>query len=112
MGTNYVDFEKVRAEHGKTVAMKLLRLADSLEPFIKINKDSSGFSLDKETSGLNHILVDSLLYSMLTQNEALGMYNQVISDLVEKDKSWAKEIAEESKSIVDSLVQQNMKSWL
>jgi len=111
MKNKYVDFECVREEHGKTVAMKILRLADSLEPFVRINEDSSGFSLDKETSGLNHILVDSLMYSMLTQNEALGMYNLTISDLVAKDKPWATEIAEGAKMIAEGLVQQHMKAW-
>jgi DNA-binding MarR family transcriptional regulator len=111
MKDTFVDFEKVREEHGKTVSMKLLRLADSMEPFVRIDKDSLGFSLEKDTSGLNHILVDSLCYSMLTQNESLGMYNQVISDLIARDKPWATEIAAESKVIVEKLVQQNLKPW-
>jgi hypothetical protein len=82
-----------------------------MEPFVRINKDSLGFSLEKDTSGLNHILVDSLCYAMLTQNESLGMYNQVISDLIMRDKPWATEIAAESKVIVENLVQQNLKPW-
>ena len=106
-----VDFDEVGEEHGKTVSRKLLRLADTMEPFVRINDDSSGFNLEKSTSGLNHILVDSLCYSMLTQNESLGMYNNVISDLIKKDKPWAEEIAEESKIIVEQLVQQNLKQW-
>lgn len=111
MKDNYVDFERVRGEYGKTVAMKLARFVDSLEPFVKISNDSLGFSLDKETSGLNHIVVDSLMYSMLAHNESLGMYNQVISDLVGKDKHWAKEIAADAKIITENLIQQNMKAW-
>jgi len=111
MKDNYVDFERVRGEHGKTVAMKLSRFADSLEPFVKITNDSLGFSLDKETSGLNHIMMDSLMYSMLAHNEALGMYNQVISDLISKDRPWAKEIAADAKIITENLIQQNMKAW-
>jgi hypothetical protein len=39
------------------------------------------------------------------------MYNQVISDLIVRDKPWAEEIAEESKIIVENLVQQNLKQW-
>lgn len=110
MKKEHIDLDSVGKEYGKTMMNKLLVLGRSIEPFVRVNTDFRSLSLNQHNVGLNKILIDSLLYSTLTQNEALEVYSQTISTLVEKDQPWAEEVADEARYFVSDLIKQNIKT--
>jgi DNA-binding MarR family transcriptional regulator len=87
-----VDFESLEKDYDKAIARKIIVTSNLLQPFVTINKEYTKLNLNKDTIGLNKILIDSLLYSVLTQNDGLAIYNNAISALVEKDQQWSKDI--------------------
>ena len=103
-------FEDIESQYGKIISRKSLILVEKLSPFVSLKKDYSGFNLDEKNKGLSDIIINSLQYSMLTQDESLGMYNQAISDIIEKDKPFGKEVAEESKILVNEIIKNNIKT--
>ena len=108
MKTEHIDLDSVEKEYGKTIRAKLLVLGRSIEPFVTIDTDYRGLNLNRHNIALNKILIDSLLYSTLTQNEGLEVYSQTISTLVEKDKPWVAEVEDEVKSLTSALIQQTI----
>ena len=102
-------FDIVEKEYGGKFGRKLVVLATQMTPFVNVEKDYSGFSLNRSNIGLNDIMLNSLQYTMLTQNESLAMYNQAIADLVEKDRPLAAQVAIESKQIADDIIKNNIK---
>ena len=108
-----INFEDIGREYGKTVERKMLRFAFDLDPFTIIKDDYSGFVLNAQNAGLNNIVINSLIYSAIARNDALDVYTTAIENLVERDAQWHKDIAEESKILVDDLIEKNRKdlSW-
>jgi hypothetical protein len=109
MKSKQVDFEDVNKEYGKTMERKMLRFALDLEPFALIKADYSGFTLNEEKVGLNNIIINSLIYSVMARNDALDIYANAIAGLVERDRSWHAEVAEESKDLTHELISKNQK---
>jgi len=109
MKSKQVSFEAVDKEYGKTIERKLLHLAIDLNPFVSITEDHSCFILNQNNVGLNNIIINSLMYSAIARNDALDVYSTAISNLVEKDEPWYMEVAEESKTLVDDLIERNRK---
>lgn len=98
-----IEFEIIESTYGKPLSRKIAVTSRLLEPFVTINKDYTRLCVNKDTTGLNEVLLDSLLYSLLTQSldDSLNIYNNAIAALVEKDKGWAKDIESATKSLDD-----------
>jgi len=97
-----VEFEQIEKDYDKPISRKIAVTSKLLEPFVALNKEYTRLSLNQDTVGLNKVLLDSLLYSVLTTlNEGLLIYNNAISALVEKDKAWSKDIDKATKSVSD-----------
>ena len=109
MDSKQVNFEDVGREFGKTAERKMLRFAIDLEPFASIKEDYSGFVLVPDKAGLNNIIINSLIYSVMARNDALEVYADAIAGLVERDRSWYREVAEESKDFVGKLISKNQR---
>ncbi len=113
MKTKEAYFEDLEGEFGKIIHNKILILVNDLKPFVLFKEDYSGFFLNEKKRALNEILINSLLYSMLTQTESyesLGIYSQAISDLIEKDTPWAKEVEEEARILVEDITNHNIQT--
>lgn len=108
-----INFEDIGREYGKTVERKMLRFVFDLDPFASIKDDYSGFVLNAQNAGLNNIVINSLIYSAIARNDALDVYTTAIENLVERYTQWHKDIAEESKILVNDLIEKNRKdlSW-
>jgi DNA-binding MarR family transcriptional regulator len=106
MKKDYKDFESIEREYSKNIERKIVVISRLLEPFVAIDKDYNGISLNKDTTGLNKVLIDSLLYSVLTQNDGLAIYNNAIAALVEKDKPWATDIENEVQTLTTALIKE------
>jgi DNA-binding MarR family transcriptional regulator len=101
------DFESIEKDYDKSFSRKIVVTGRLLEPFVTINKDYTRMSLNQDTIGLNKILIDSLLYSVLTTlNDGLAIYNNAIAALVEKDKQWATDIDNNAKNLTEALLEQ------
>jgi len=100
---NEIEFEQVEKTYGNPIARKIAVTSRLLEPFVTINKEYTRLYLNKDTIGLNKVLLDSLLYSLLTTtvDDSVLIYNNAIAALVEKDKEWAKDIDSATKSLSD-----------
>ena len=98
-----IEFETVEHTFGAPIARKIAVTTKVLEPFVTINEDYTRLNLNKDTIGLNKVLLDSLLYSVLTttMDDSLMIYNNAIATLVEKDKGWAKDIDYSTRSLSD-----------
>jgi DNA-binding MarR family transcriptional regulator len=104
-----VTFDDLGREHDRTFERKMFRLALDLEPFAIIKEDQSGFMLNQNKAGLNDIIINSLIYSTIARNDALDVYTDAISGLVEHDKSWKNDVIEQSKDITEELIDKNQK---
>jgi hypothetical protein len=112
MKSKQVNFEDLGRDYGKTIERKMLRFALDLEPFALIKEDYSGFVLNEEKVGLNDIIINSLIYSVMARNDALDVYANAIAGLVEKDRSWYGEVAEESKDLTRELISKNQRDLM
>lgn len=113
MDIREINFEDIGREYGKTFERKMLRFTLDLDPFACIKDDYSGFVLNPQNAGLNNIIINSLIYSAIARNDALDVYTTAIENLVERDAQWHNDIAEESKILVNDLIEKNRKdlSW-
>jgi hypothetical protein len=103
-----ITFDDIENEYGKTLMKKALILGRSLEPFVRLDSEYNSLQLNQRNLMLNKILIDSLLYSILTQDEGMSAYNSTIADLVEKDKPLTDQVEEEIKSWMATLIEQNI----
>ena len=110
MKEEYVDFESIEKTYSSSIARKIAVTGRLLDPFVTLNQEYTRISLNQRTVGLNKVLLDSLLYSILTQNDGLEIYNNMIAALVEKDKPWATDMDNEVRTLTTALIQQSTKS--
>jgi DNA-binding MarR family transcriptional regulator len=96
-----MEFEQIEKDYGKPMARKIAVTSRLLEPFVTINSEYTRLCLNKDTIGLNQIILDSLLYSLLTatHDDSVNIYNNAIAALVEKDKGWSKDIDRATNSL-------------
>jgi len=80
-----LQFERIDSEYGKQFGRKFLITASKLSPIFDISKDLEFIS--KRTTRLKKILLNILEYSLITQNEALGIYSPLLSEFVERTGS-------------------------
>ena len=107
MRDTQVDFEGVEKDYDKSIARKIVVTGRLLEPFVTIDKEYTRMSLNQDIIGLNKILIDSLLYSVLTTlDDGLAIYNNAIAALVEKDTRWAADIDNNVQNLTTALVEQ------
>jgi hypothetical protein len=104
-----VIFDDLGREYDRTFERKMFRLALDLEPFAIIKEDQSGFILNQNKAGLNDIIINSLIYSTIARNDALDVYADAISGLVERDKSWKSDAIEQAKEFTEELISKNQK---
>jgi hypothetical protein len=106
----FIDFSTIASEYGNILERKIIVFAKYLEPFIIVKNDFSGFAINEQNKGLYDIMISSLQYSILTHNESMGMYNQAIADLVEKDKPIADEVSTEAKLLCKEIIKENLRT--
>lgn len=86
----------------------MLVFCRSTEPFVKLDAKLNTLSLNQNNFAINKILLDSLLYSLVTQDEGMGIYATTIARLVEKDAPWASRVQNEVKELTNELMQQSL----
>lgn len=104
-----VSIDEIEKEYDRTLMKKILILGRSTEPFVKLDGQLNSLSINQNNFAVNKILLDSLLYSVVTQNEGLGIYAQTIASLVEKDSPWTAQVQSEVKEITNALIEPNLK---
>ncbi len=107
MDNKEIVFDDLGREYNRTFERKMFRFALDLEPFALIKPDQSAFVLNKENSELNNIIINSLMYSTIARNDALDVYSNAISGLVERDSVWCDEAIDQAQELTDALIHKN-----
>ncbi len=105
---NTLSFDEITSED-KGIGRKMIALSQHLDPFIIIDKDYSHFSIKESTNNLSELMISSLLYSIMTQEDSLAIYSQMIGEFVEKDIPLREELNNEARDILDKFISKNMK---
>jgi len=110
MNGQTVLLDEVEREYDATFMRKMLVFCRSTEPFVKLDSKFNMLTLNQNNFAINKILLDSLLYSLVTQDEGMGIYATTIANLVEKDAPWASRVENEVKALTNELIQQGLPS--
>jgi hypothetical protein len=103
-----ISFDDVESKYGKKLRNKFLILGRSLSPFVRFGSEFNSLVLNQQNPTMNKILMDSLVYSILTQDEGMSEYNNTIADLVQKDKPLTEQLEEEAKAWVSVNLEQKI----
>lgn len=97
----------IETEYGRKFFIKLLMWLETLHPFIIVDPDNDILSINRR-SKIAGLILDVLHYSILTGNEALGMYAPTLSEMIEKAE-LSKRILKEAKLIKEELTTKLLK---
>lgn len=87
-------FDDIDINYNRKLSRKIGAWIYTLKPFIESDNDFSLIRLPD--SRLGEIILDTLQFSLLTSNDALGMYNSVMSNFISKDGDLMKRIEEDA----------------
>ncbi|AKB80674.1 hypothetical protein MSBR3_0096 [Methanosarcina barkeri 3] len=89
-----ISFDDIEDKSDKRLSRKMGAWSYTLKPFIESDED---FSLIKiPDSRLGEIILDTLQFSLLTSNDALGIYNSAMSNFISKDGDLMKRVEEDA----------------
>lgn len=89
-----ISFDDIEDKSDKKISRKVGAWSYTLKPFIESDDDFSMIRIPD--SRLGEIILDTLQFSLLTSNDALGMYNSAISNFISKDGNLMKRIEEDA----------------
>ncbi len=99
----------IEGDYGRVIVRKFSVLSQYLKPFIDTDKDLSMLTLKADRNMVNEIVISSLLYSLVTQEDSLSIYNETIENMVEKDIPVATKLTEEAENLVKDIIKDNIK---
>jgi hypothetical protein len=98
-----LNLDDIEKEFNKPFARKIMSLSNTaLKPLMMV--DPTFTNLELVNSKIAEVVLNTVQYSMLTNNESLGMYSQALSDMIFKDRKYCKTMESDALELKQQLL--------
>ncbi len=100
----YYEIDSIENEYGRKFLLKTIRFVERVSPILTTDNEYTIIRINPSYKELARIIIDTTYYSLLTGNEALGLYAPVLSDTIERDKNIVKKLLDEATELKTELM--------